>query len=412
MKKWLLILAASAGLCSAQIDLNSALDHINNSTQQMREDVNRAAENGNNKNTNTNEGNGNNGNTSADNTGDSNNSQQTTANTSKPTLKTYQNFDFVAGEKILFEDNFETDMDGEFPAHWELKNGQAILNKLEGELAFFITDGNYGTVNPRMKTDNYLGPEFTIEFDYYNYKPQDGSAAYGLVVMLTSWIEDGGYEHDNSLQISPTSVSMSGNEVSLSKSLPSEMYGDDKFSNKFHHISIAVKNRQMKVYVDQTRILVVPDTKADFRRVSFGGIASDDYPLIFKNVKIAEGGKMNMLDKITSDGKIVTHGILFDINKATIKPESMGVINQIFQLMKDSPDLKFEIGGYTDSDGDDNSNLKLSEQRANAVRDQLVSMGIGADRFTTKGYGETKPIDSNTTPEGKANNRRVEFTKF
>jgi outer membrane protein OmpA-like peptidoglycan-associated protein len=229
--------------------------------------------------------------------------------------------------------------------------------------------------------------------------------------MLSNWEEEGGYLHQNSIFIGPANVSYDGTGgVSLNKDYPTEI-ANNNFSNTYHHVAIAVKNRQMKVYIDQNRLLVVPDVKANYRSIAFGGIGNDQLPIIFKNVKLAEGGKMNMLDKISTDGKIVTHGILFDVNKASIKPESMGVINQIFQLLKDNPDLKFEIGGYTDGDGDETANLKLSEQRAIAVKDQLVAMGIAGTRLTTKGYGESKPIDSNSTLEGKANNRRVEFTR-
>ena len=80
--------------------------------------------------------------------------------TSTPSLKAYQNFDFVPGDKILFEDHFTDDQDGEFPSHWELKKGQAQLNKANGELAFFLTEGNYVEVYPRMKTDKYLTDPF------------------------------------------------------------------------------------------------------------------------------------------------------------------------------------------------------------------------------------------------------------
>jgi outer membrane protein OmpA-like peptidoglycan-associated protein len=84
----------------------------------------------------------------------------------------------------------------------------------------------------------------------------------------------------------------------------------------------------------------------------------------------------------------------------------------IVQVLKDNPEIKFEVGGHTDSDGADDYNLKLSQQRADAVKDQLIKMGIEAARLSAKGYGETKPISDNTTFEGKANNRRVEFVKM
>ncbi len=85
----------------------------------------------------------------------------------------------------------------------------------------------------------------------------------------------------------------------------------------------------------------------------------------------------------------------------------MRTINEIVKMMNDHPNLKFRIEGHTDNDGDDAYNQKLSEQRAYAVKSMLVNSGISAARLETKGYGETKPVDDNSTPEGKANNRRV-----
>jgi outer membrane protein OmpA-like peptidoglycan-associated protein len=81
-------------------------------------------------------------------------------------------------------------------------------------------------------------------------------------------------------------------------------------------------------------------------------------------------------------------------------------------MLNNDNTLKFEIGGHTDSDGDDNSNLKLSKDRSDTVKQKLVEYGIDAARLTTKGYGESKPLNDNSTPENKANNRRVEFRKL
>ena len=119
-----------------------------------------------------------------------------------------------------------------------------------------------------------------------------------------------------------------------------------------------------------------------------------------------------MLQKLTTDGRIIIHGIRFDFNKATIKPESMGVINELVKMMKENLNTKFEIQGHTDSHGNDDYNMKLSQQRADSVKSILVELGIEESRLSSKGYGESKPISDNNTQEGKANNRRVEFVKI
>ena len=321
-------------------------------------------------------------------------------------FKAYQNYDFIPGQTVLFEDDFSTDAIGEFGSHWELQGGQAVVNKIADKTALLITDGNSGWVTPLMKKKKYLNTEWTVEFDLYR-----NNEAYPIKF----WFLNENHDELGKIVLSNNDAevdyhSVDGDEKSLIGNYPADMIGEN-FLNKWHHIAIAYKDKQIKVYVDQSRVVVIPNSNLTPAGIGLGGIASQDGPLVFTNFRIADGAGMNMLGKKFTDTKIITHGINFDVNKAIIKPESMGTLNGIVQILKDNPDVKFEVGGHTDSDGDDAANLKLSQARADAVRSQLIKMGVDAGRLTTKGYGETKPISDNKTFEGKANNRRVEFVK-
>ncbi|MDP4218414.1 MAG: OmpA family protein [Bacteroidota bacterium] len=316
-------------------------------------------------------------------------------------LKTYANYDFVPGEKIIFEDNFADDQDGEFPAHWKLGKGQAIINKVNGgEQAFFLTEGNYVRVAPRMKTEkDYLPSDFTVEFDFFF---TDGS--YPPVLLFTT-------KDDQNRNVN------FGKEVSTGyfpNDLSADYPGDQtNYAGKWHHAAMIKKGNQIKCYEDQYRVLVMPDCgSCEVSFVEVGGIGSTENPIVFKNFRIAEGGSMNMIGQKFTDAKIITHGINFDIDKATIKPESMGTLNMIVKILQGNPDLKFEIDGHTDNTGNAPHNLALSQQRADAAKAQLVAMGIDASRLTTKGFGDSRPIADNSTVEGKANNRRIEFVKM
>jgi outer membrane protein OmpA-like peptidoglycan-associated protein len=184
----------------------------------------------------------------------------------------------------------------------------------------------------------------------------------------------------------------------------------DNKDPEWRHIAIAFNKRSLKIFIDQYRVLNIPHLGFKPKMFSIGAQStqSKDDIIAIKNIRIAEGGK-KLYDRVMAEGKFVTRGILFDTNKANIKPESMGVINEIAKMMQEHSELKFSIEGHTDSDGDESYNKNLSEKRAIAVKEALVNLGIESLRMETKGYGENVSVSDNTSPEGKANNRRVEF---
>jgi outer membrane protein OmpA-like peptidoglycan-associated protein len=114
--------------------------------------------------------------------------------------------------------------------------------------------------------------------------------------------------------------------------------------------------------------------------------------------------------EVTADKIVIHEKIQFDLNKATIKSDSHELLGEIVDVFKENPHIKkVSIEGHTDDQGADAYNKKLSDQRAKSVLDYLVEKGIDAGRLTSKGFGETKPIATNDTPEGQEQNRRVEF---
>jgi len=106
---------------------------------------------------------------------------------------------------------------------------------------------------------------------------------------------------------------------------------------------------------------------------------------------------------------VTLHGPQFDFNKATLKPEGKRMVDHAIQVMKDKPGMKVSVEGHTDSIGSEAYNQRLSERRAQAVRDYMIENGISPGRVATRGFGKSRPVASNKTAEGRAQNRRVEI---
>ena len=322
---------------------------------------------------------------------------------------TYAKSDFVAGDEIIFDDPMDNEQIGEFPSQWELIDGVAEVVSINGKKAMLISE--WGTkVCPLMKEPlNYLGDVFTVEYDLM-FPVKEGDYTWLLTKFMKAdnkseedemmYLERAAYDgRDDVHWYWETSRGDSNGEYDIA--LP---------ANEWNHVAISFNKRAWKVYFNGIRVVNVPNVLAPPGWLLFQ-LTNGNGDTYITNLRIAKGA-VPLYDRMMSDGKFVTYGITFDVGKATIKPESMGEINRIVQLMNENPTLKFSVEGHTDSTGNAASNQTLSEQRAQAIVDKLVELGIAKDRLTAVGKGQNSPIADNTTDEGRAKNRRVEFVKM
>ncbi|MBP7635787.1 OmpA family protein, partial [Candidatus Ozemobacteraceae bacterium] len=124
-----------------------------------------------------------------------------------------------------------------------------------------------------------------------------------------------------------------------------------------------------------------------------------------------EWGLGSAVNDLRQDSRIVFRDITFDLNSATIKPDSYPTLQRLLFLIQSSAESRFLIEGHTDSTGDDATNQQLSVDRAEAVKSWLVNNGIAGERLETVGFGESKPAASNDSEEGRLQNRRVEVVR-
>ncbi|HUS85684.1 MAG TPA: OmpA family protein [Bacteroidales bacterium] len=310
----------------------------------------------------------------------------------------WSKFDFVPGDKIIFEDNLLNEENGEFPSRWDLVEGNVENANLEGENVIMFRGGK-PTIIPYLKNPgiDYLPDVFTIEFDlylpsnnftvYFNDRKNQGSSSGSSALSVWS----------DRMEFHPAR---------------SYLPGGVSIVNRWAHIAIAYTSGKMKAYIDETRLINIPHLPFNPTGITLHAYSASNTNIFFiKNLRIAEGG-VKYYERFLQDGKIVSNGIRFDTGKSSLRPESMGVLNEILKMLTDHPEIKISIEGHTDSDGDNDLNQKLSEDRAFAVMNQIIAMGISEERLTYKGYGESKPVSPNDSPERKAENRRVEFVKI
>lgn len=164
-------------------------------------------------------------------------------------------------------------------------------------------------------------------------------------------------------------------------------------------------------YTDKSKNLVIENDGKGKAKITFNGQTTEvDAKPLEKPGKLPKLEMVPPVPSIEANSLLITSdsGILFDVDKYDVRPEDEEVLKNLATVLKEMNVKNFEIDGYTDSDGSDEHNQVLSEKRANSVKNFLVSQGVTAE-ITTKGYGESKPVASNDTAEGRQKNRRVEI---
>jgi outer membrane protein OmpA-like peptidoglycan-associated protein len=311
----------------------------------------------------------------------------------KPGEGAWANYDFKPGERILYASDFSGDEVGDFPRSMEFKSG--ALETVEWQEARWLRatqDSKFYLVLP-----DTLPSQFTMEFDYSI--PSDGEVWIYFTPDEGRLLSFGG-QGTASVHNSAAGVDGRGAVAKLDANVlrRARVMGDGKY---------------VKVYLDDTRILNVPN--ADLGRsnkILFYSDATAEKPTLFGNFRVAAGGK-KLYDALAEKGRVATQGIYFDTGSDRIRPESTPTLKEIGTMLKDHPDLKLAIEGHSDNVGSAGSNQALGEKRAAAVRQYLIeSYQVDAARLTAKGLGAAKPAASNDTAEGRQQNRRVELAKM
>lgn len=306
---------------------------------------------------------------------------------------------FVPGDKTLFYDDFSDMTADEAPPHFKVR-GVAPELKAAGNIRQ-LTVTQKGSIFPNLTA---LPKNFTFEAEIKVDTPTR---------IITSMIL---FSKTKQIFILSTFAAAKDMDLVASLRAPFQELGRKRTPvnwNEPMKLALWVQNGRLRIFVNG-------DKQIDVNQVEMAAIDSIEFAHEFYRAKQAIGYRTvrfaestpDFSQVISSTGRFVTHGILFDTDSDRLKPESAPVVQSIARGLETNPNLRLLIEGHTDSVGNPAHNLELSKRRAEAVKAVLVSQfKVDAARLTTNGLGATKPIDSNDTPQGRSQNRRVELVK-
>jgi OOP family OmpA-OmpF porin len=350
---------------------------------------------------------------------------------SSASLKTYSKFDFEPGEKILNVEDFSQDAQGDFPAKWNT-NSTGEIQTIEGRPGKWLSISKKGMFYPEYI--NNLPDNFTYQFDLIcsdNYSFYSSNLHMEFAALKTpakdfthmgvevpkNCVDVQLHPQDANAEVGHTTLQIfSDNNKTIQNDENTIQWVSKNPAKRSVKVSVWRQKQRLRVYLNEEKVWDIPrafDADKKYNTIMFA--LDDARPggmYLLSNMRLAVGTP-DTRNKLMTEGKFSTTGILFDVNSATIKPESYGVLKDIASVLTENSAVRVKITGHTDSDGDAALNLSLSKKRADAVKDALSKeFGIDASRMDTDGKGSTQPSAPNTTPEGKAQNRRVEFLKL
>lgn len=342
------------------------------------------------------------------------------SNSSNSSIKSNSKFDFEPGNKVLYFDDFQRLNIGDFPAEFNTNASGEVVNVSgkSGKWLSMTKNGAFIPENIKVLPDN-----FTLEFEV-GLIGKPGNNYTGLALNFTTdkdqlfkdvlfgWSSSILYLHPGadlaSIQILPSS-----GENEINNEIPMPQWSQN--GKRFAKISIWRQKGRLRVYVNEDKLVDAPRFFAESKpyQLAFSRrLFEDNCEILMTNIRYAVAGE-DTRSKLITEGKFVTNGILFDVNSDNIKLGSGAVLKEIASTLQENPTVRVKIIGHTDSDGDANANLILSQKRALAIKNALINFyGINAARMETDGKGESHPIQSNNTTSGKAQNRRVEFVRL
>ena len=330
-----------------------------------------------------------------------------TASTAPTSRREWANYDFVPGSRTIYFTDFTDDQVGNFPKRLTFKTGQMEVVELDGGQRALKASSFSELLIPLPEA---LPQKFTVELDVIN-RDSRGVAANTFEISGGNAFNDDkftvvGWGH-NGLSVNGGGVQ--GMSI-MAKDADIERYVGHPASFR-----ILGDGQALKLYADEKRIANIPN--GGFQRgrtlaLYLQGRDDEKNAVYVTRIRVAESNK-DIYDELSASGRWATQGILFETGKSDLKPESTPTLKAIAAALKGHPDLKVEIQGHTDNVGSAGSNMTLSQARAEAVKAALqADYAVDASQLTAKGYGDTKPMGKNTTPEGRANNRRVEIVKL